>query len=330
MTTTANHKTFTARVSYDPINYDWVEILAVKTGSVLTLEMEGRDPSEFTGIERVLWKDITEGKIANESQVALTVEEGRAFRAMVSRNKGTAEIHSDRLSRKIVSQVEAKQFGLGKDELDRRISGLQAVCRMVKEDFVELSYDIDEIKKESCPNPSAKLHRSGFCFRRQYSLWVLPKSKLSDPVIVELTRHWDKKSINYDVFTLAKEENEKVRRLAARKLHEFLVRCHTSLITRIANADQALADLHKQAKELEKPLTAKECHHAEQARLSKIRAAINDVTKDFAGAVKLAETYELTECVEDLKEGLRAAIRAEAAAFNAVARERGMKRASFQ
>lgn len=33
------NKTFTARVRYDPVGFDWVEITAVKNNSVLTLEL---------------------------------------------------------------------------------------------------------------------------------------------------------------------------------------------------------------------------------------------------------------------------------------------------
>jgi hypothetical protein len=319
------NKTFAAFVRYDPLNFDWVEITAQKTKSILTLEMEGRTPQEFTGVEALLWKDITEGAIPNETELPLRVDYGHAFKAMCARNKGTATIQAERTTTRIAQALEDREFGGGQEDFQRRLEQLNKFSKAAQEDYIGLSYDIPVAKNKECPNPSWLLWHYGF--RLQESYWILPKKALEEGEVKSLFRVWDRNGISYDVLVQAKESNEAIRQIAARKLREELIRQHGSLVLRIHNADKSLQDLHNEAEKEERELSGKELDAATQSRHNKVRAAIRDGVRNLRSAIRCAEIYDVTECLEALTDGLRQAIQAQAQAFNAVAYQQGFRAA---
>lgn len=322
----AGDKTFPATICFDPINFDWVEIRSDKTGAVMTLEMEGRDPSEFTGVEAMFWKDLTEGVVQNGEKVNLRKDYGDAFKAMCSRNLGTAEIEDANTATRIADVLRTRSIGVGADELDRRIDALGKFKKAAEKRYRGVSYDIPVAKVKDCPYPRAKWRRTGYAFFLQASFAVVEEPALEMEAFASTFRLWRRHGISYNVLPRTEQSgNHDIRKIAARDHHDTLVEYHTRLIDGIIRADKSLADAAKKAEEEEKPLTEKEHGQLVLARHSKARGFIREATKDYESAVKFAEEYEITECLGDLLEGLRAAIRFHAHAFNETAYHTGIK-----
>ena len=230
----------------------------------------------------------------------------------------------------------------GTDHAERLASALERVSHNREWDFCVLDYDIAEDTKDlDSPElnpgnlhwwlPSDYLWRQGF--RSQNSKWVMLRDKMfSDPVIAEVVRIWGemgkvpsvtgkgKPRVKWGIRRFHPDEAEDIRREASEALDNLLRSIHTSLIQGIDKADRAL----EQASDVG-PLTEREESRAKDVRNNVVRAKIKEAIADLEKALKCAESFDETANKVDLFEGLRSAIRSQAAAFNAMAERRKVK-----
>ena len=215
------------------------------------------------------------------------------------------------------------------------LAGLRIDNCLVEYDIAEDTKDLDS--PELNPGnlhwwlPSDYLWRQGF--RSQNSKWVMLRDKMfSDPVIAEVVRIWGemgkvpsvtgkgKPRVKWGIRRFHPDEAEDIRREASEALDNLLRSIHTNLIQGIDKADRAL----EQASDVG-PLTEREESRAKDMRNNVVRAKIKEAIADLEKALKCAESFDETANKVDLFEGLRSAIRSQAAAFNAMAERRKVK-----
>jgi hypothetical protein len=217
-------------------------------------------------------------------------------------------------------------YAIGVDFAETRINALTAAVKQTEREWSKLVYDIPASLNKQCPNPSSILWHYGF--RLNKSCWVLPTENLSAPAVVELLDHWATFE-NVEAYTLHVDQRDMklMKKKANERLTEEIVRSHTALINRIANASDNMA---RAAEKIESEMTEGTDQRTEaeknvlRLRDQAVKAAIRDAAEDLRAAIECAQTFDETENVRELLRGLRAAVDAEAKAFNADAKARGV------
>jgi hypothetical protein len=203
-------------------------------------------------------------------------------------------------------------------ELER----LAAAALAAEEEYVYLFYDIPDKGPDgkTIPNPSPLLRWYGF--RMNLSCWCLPRKGVDGDDITELLAYWDALGcIWFHVAPQPKEQNATHRRIARLKLEEEMRKAHTSLIRRMANADEAYAEAEAYLKssDVVGDLTARQYEEAVLRRDGDVRTILTEVAESMRAAAAAAEAFDATEQIAPLKDALLHALRAEAEAYNAVA-----------
>lgn len=223
----------------------------------------------------------------------------------------------------------------GTDEMERRVNTLRSVSETLRGDVYMLIYDIPEALSSECPNPSRDFWRVGF--RLNKSCWVMPQKGLDSHTVQNTLKHWESvphtrvevpglpgyfRSVGVKVHVIkyAADQLATIRQIAADMLQEELIRIHTSLIQRIASADDRLREAQEALRQTElegTSVSANDRERAEAARDNSARATLRDAMECFAAALKSAEAFDETDSLSDLFTAVRESIRAEALAFNA-------------
>src|SRR5678815_1790415 len=210
---------------------------------------------------------------------------------------------------------------------ERNIKRLEGtVKRLAGGDLYMLIYDIPTVKNEECPNPSGLLWWYGF--RLNLSCWVMPEKSLKSRKVQELLAHWEEHRIETHLIKYSEDQLEKIRDIARSKLAAEVKRAHTSLLTRIESAakrlDEARAELESGEK-VGKHSTPRERDALLAAHSNSVRATLSKSIEALEASVSCAQVFDETESTADLLHGLREAIASEAASFNILAKQRGVK-----
>jgi len=202
-----------------------------------------------------------------------------------------------------------------------RVEQAEAVIARLNEPQWMLQYDIPDSAEEG--NPSWLMWKAGF-FRLTKSVWVGSESCTKSPLIETLMSTYRQKGIRAYLIPFAESANAQLRALAQECLREMLVEIHGSLVQRIASAAQFLAD-GQAAMEADRKRGEEVTSRRQEALADRydgrMRSALQVAAERLEVAIRFAEMYDHREQVSDLLDGLRSAIRSEAAAFNARALE---------
>jgi hypothetical protein len=213
-----------------------------------------------------------------------------------------------------------------------RVERLDDAVKLMNEPLYAVTYDIPKHLNDECPNPSDVLWKYGFRFNK--SCWILPKRSVESPAVQALFARWDKfprtgmvridgqlvpNGVEYHVLKQDAETYATYRRIARERLREEMQRCQTVLMEGISAAEQRYRDAVAEIEACEAPAPAA-LETAAQRRDNRTRNVIENAGKALDNLVACLRTFDETEAVADLTAAMRAAIAAQAAAFNAHAR----------
>lgn len=200
-------------------------------------------------------------------------------------------------------------------ELERRA----AVALAAEEELVYLFYDIPSRHPstgKAIANPSGLLRWYGF--RMNLSCWCLRRRDIDAGDVADLLSYWDALGcIWFHVAPQPREQNATHRRIARARLEEEMRTAHRSLITRLANADDAYARAKAELAKTPEASSAKDYEYILMHRDGNVWNALRTVGETMRAAVTCAEIFDATEAVKPLADGLTLALRAETEAFNA-------------
>lgn len=233
-----------------------------------------------------------------------------------------------------VSRQAAKEVE-GVDDLERGVDHRRKMIDALEGDLWRVNYYIPTALEGEGEHPSKVFHRHAVSL--DGSNWVFTDRELKHPEVQVLIREWEKVqpvrvrtaagyvrtvAVEFWVEKYHPEEVEKALQRARNALHNHLIDVHTSLIERIAGASDRLREAQEK---LPPEATEQERKRPQEAHYSALRGALRDATEAFRAALLAAEAFDERENLSDLFEGVRAAIRAEALAANAILRDAGRK-----
>jgi hypothetical protein len=189
------------------------------------------------------------------------------------------------------------------------LAGMEKVVADCSQPFVMLIYDIPSRLSSECPNPSRLLWRHGF--RLNLSCWVLPLREMDALPLVDLMALWAEHGVRVHCIEYAESQRDKIKAIAVEKLEEELRRQHTSLIVNLSSADEWLK------KALEAADGEKGLAKAGATYKGRMRLVFREASNMLDAAILCAQTYDDTGMTSDLVNGLRQAIAAKKAAFEA-------------
>lgn len=211
------------------------------------------------------------------------------------------------------------------DEQERRVTGLQRCLERCKDGFVMVSYDIPSDLDKECPNPSSIFWRH--MGRFQLSCWYTTPSEVEHPDVQEVFARWRRfaptaggKGVKFWVVRQHPDETATIRGMVLAELEDEIRKVHTSLIATIAAADAWLAEIMA-----EEGVTQRTMQAAQNIHDCRVRVRINTAYESLNLAICCAEKFDATEEVEPLLKGLRAAVLANAQAFDEMARRKRLK-----
>lgn len=320
-TTSTAPTTAVCTVTY-AFDFGWVEVRNVDSGKKMTLDMTGRDPLAFRGAQADLW--VMFGNLDNGITIPLTARQLNTFVRMC-RNQPEPGDNAAPISERNATQIvfrETLRTSVSRDNKSSdevKIETLQRVVSKVSNDnYVMLVYDIPTAKNDVCPNPSNLLWRHGF--RINLSCWVIPSKRLETRTIKAIFQTWDANNIVYHTVPYAEHAMEQIRKIARLNLDQEIRRVHTSLIEKIAAADEQLQQAIKA-----EDATPNATEAADAYRDNRVRSAIKLAAEQLDAAISCAEAFDATEDVASLLDGLRNAIRSQVSTFNIKARQTGRK-----
>lgn len=224
------------------------------------------------------------------------------------------------------------------DQMQHTVDQLQANLRKISADYYLIEYDIpDEILAEF-PNPSWLLWRLGW--RHTWSCFTIASEELGDPrfqrlcesanVVRAMVDDMNKEraanggrqlKFRWRIIRTHPEEAAQLREIGEEQLLDYIREQHTSLITKIANADAALAEAVTLLKEAEaegdQSITVADYERAEDRSLGNARKAVLDAADALDAAITCARRFDESERVEDLVAAFKEAVTATATAYNA-------------
>ncbi len=333
-TQTTAPTSYTCVVSYNKV--EMVIFPATNASKKCVINLGKLPHAGLTPKEEALVNEIQGVGVENEEYLTdLTVEEMQTLvsvRTKCSAVPSTKDMLEDKaastINKGISNKTNFSDGAITSPETayaEFRISQLNNVVSASTKQYVFLQYDIPS-NNSKLYNPSHVLWFHGF--RMTESCWCLPEERLEQPSIRKLVALWEKEGARYDVVEFSEKAHEKIRNMAEKKLHEELVRQHTSLITRIANANDRLAQAQKDFEEALKQdgeVTSAQQTEVLKKRDTEVRSIITTAGKHLNAAISCAEVFDTSDQVHDLMVALREAIKAEAQAFNAEAKVKGIK-----
>lgn len=298
-----------------------------KTGNILTvLAPSGRDckinlglldNAGLTSDEQSLVYGLEDEKTAD-----LTAAEMRSLVSIREKiNKLVNKAMPQQAAQHAAQGISNRTVGVGSIQAERNIDQMSRVFKTLKGDMWKLDYDIPTTSEVQ--NPSRLLWNFGF--RSSESVWVLPDESKNHPTVQELFSYWRENGITFWTIRYHPDDMKVVKEQAHHRLCEEIRRQHKSLIECILAADTKLADDEKALDAQEQAATDKERKAIISKRNNAVRSRIKIAWQELREVVKSAEIFEETEAIADLVDGLKKAIRAQAAAFNATANEQGIK-----
>lgn len=232
--------------------------------------------------------------------------------------KGTdGKSQIDRTAENIVNLVERDVTGNGLDKEERGLNRKKNVLAKVKGGLVLVSYDIETAKNKKVSNPSWMLWRYGA--RMQYSVWIIRKDALDTLQMQELFTHWDNNEVIYDVIPQSGEGEKRLIAIAQRNLENEIRELHTSLITRIDAAAERLEAARKALDEMEangEEVDPNDRDALENKHDNGLRVVFRETIFRFEGVLESARTFDDTDSLGALLNGLRNALLTSVEAFN--------------
>lgn len=321
MTTTMSKITFACTIT----KTSGILTILAPNGKDCKINLNLTDNAGLTSEEQSLVYGLEDEKTAD-----LTAAEMRSLVSIREKttkvNNMTGNFANKTVVATVAQTINRTNYGAGETAEERSIDRMVNAAKKLNEKISMLIYDIPVVKNGDCPNPSHILWHYGF--RLNDSCWVLPESSLNSPRVQKLLEHWKHHNISTYIIPYAAEALAQIRAIANEKIREEIVRAHTSLITRIASADARLVEAIKALEEKEKEgqeVTAKDREKVDAYRDNTVRSIIRTASEHLEASIHCAERFDESENVEDLIAGLRQAIQASAAAFNASMRAKGSK-----
>ena len=157
--------------------------------------------------------------------------------------------------------------------------------------------------------------------------FIQDPNAITGKMLAELFNHWNECGITYDTTKIDKEETERKLQKCWESIANEIRKLHTQFIGRIDSAAKTLARKEgelKVRKEAGEDITARDYHREEGIRDNAVRQAIKRAADELEWALDCARLYDEEENLADLFEGFRAAIRSEAAAFDARMEQKSM------
>jgi hypothetical protein len=237
---------------------------------------------------------------------------------------GAAKDTADATVRTTAARTDSRVGGGYTEEA--RVRRAQAVVAETDQQMYAVTYRIPKELDAECPNPSHIFWHFGF--RIDWSGWVFTQRGLNSPAGQEVLTLWKRfPGVEAHVIPYHPDACDQIRAIAREKLREEIVRCHTSLITRIDAAASRLAEAEKEldtaAQGGTRDVSAVDYERIQKLRDSGVSSALSAARKALSACLDCARTFDETGHVSDLLAGLRVAIQAQQAAFDAHRRIRG-------
>lgn len=205
--------------------------------------------------------------------------------------------------------------------IERTVKNLQRTVEIASsERLYTVSYDIPD--RSPVGNPSWLFWRLGLA-RFQLSCWLAHESTIQSPAFLAWVRQAEQHGCEVDIYVQHDECRERQLAKAKRNLDTAIREAHTSLITSIGNADDALVAAKEEADKLQ---SLGGMDEATKKRDLAVRGAINTAAKRLDSVIAAAQKFDDTEDVATLLEALREAIKSQAEAFNAAAVAKRIRR----
>ncbi len=229
------------------------------------------------------------------------------------------------------------------EEMELEARRRQRVVEILSGEVYSVNYYIPDQLKNVVRNPSYIFRK--YAYRLDGSNWVFSAKGLETRKVKEwmafvdqmnpLTEETDivqphggsvtirvEVTAEYWVVQYTKEQRNVMREKAVRRLSQQLIKCHTSLITRMDKAAKAVAKAREK-------LGDKASHNAqtevEQKHATRLRAVVTDACVSFEMALRGAEIYDDTGSLDAMFEAVRAVVASNAGGINALLSMRGMK-----
>lgn len=230
----------------------------------------------------------------------------------------------------------------GVDDMERRVTQQQRVVKELTGNLYQVNYYIPEQLDHLVPNPSPIFRRHGV--RLDGSNWIMTEAGVNHPDVQAVFAHMRAVAAEHTVRVRSRfgyvetttvehwtvpyhpAVVEQFRKMAEDKLAKEIIAIHTSLIERLEKAAKRLDEANAK---LPPDATQNDRDALQEAYLASVRGTVNNATKCFADAIKAAESFDETENLSDLFEGVRQAIRAEGLAQNAKLAAAGRKTAKL-
>jgi hypothetical protein len=221
-----------------------------------------------------------------------------------------------------------RSHGSGGSNDEFRLTQLEgAAAKLENETLYMLIYDIPSALGEECPNPSTTLWRYGF--RLNLSCWVLPESSLSRAAVKELLGHWQQfPGVQVHIIPFAPEAQAQILQIARAKLAAEILRVHTSLIERIANASARLEAAKKALAEkeaMEGNVSVRDYERASARKDNEVRSILKGSAEALNATIACARLFDDSGETADLITALRQSLIAEQRSFNAQMAAKGGK-----
>jgi hypothetical protein len=188
------------------------------------------------------------------------------------------------------------------------------------------------------PNPSRWWR--GIAVHLDGSNWLMTAKALESDVVQEFFANLNEysdfigsqgESPAYWDTPLRDDQYQKFVGMAEMKFRRMVVNIHTSLIQTIGNADQQLKDKEEEfTKRVRGEIAGghpseREELNAVRYRHNRVRATLKAAAEELNKAIECAERYDMTECLDDLFDGVRSGIMSQVHSFNALMGEVGLK-----
>lgn len=228
---------------------------------------------------------------------------------------GAVNTHRDVQTHSTATHVRrmARKRRMGTGTADQKIAQLESLVSQVREDdiYFGLNYQIPTEIRQQVGCPAARLWRIAAGDGGSY--WFLPARHCEHPILTELMATWSAHGVTWSLLEYSEKETQRIRKMATDMLEKQIADTQRSMIECIAKADASL----REAMEKE-GITLSQQQQADTARDNRVRSIIREAQERLSRAIGCAETFDETMKTKDLLIGLREAIRAQAAAFNAL------------
>ena len=182
---------------------------------------------------------------------------------------------------------------------------------------------MEKIPQRTVPDPYVNLWALGF--PQTQTSWLMTEERRKSPLMDSLTKDWDAHP-EYMEYRFSRWHPEDVgiaRDVASTQLAKMLREKHRAMLENIDTADQKWKEAQKEWEGIT-PRRGSEAwtkRKLEQAKRDNgIRKQIRDAADYLNFAIARAQDFDEIGSVEDLIKGMKAAIKAQQASFNAHAR----------